>query len=119
MHIPTKSYNFTKTLVKSQTGALLSDYLCTSEANLEQAMGRKKAVNSLDLQRNFLNYKKLGDKSYASPEYSERFFKTSIVNSYLYGPIRKIDKRSLKEQLGEVKGIFSAIMENPLIKKKI
>ena len=116
VHIPAKSYDLHTIIVKSRNGGLASERICSNESAVERVMGMKKRINSLEKQRNFLSVKNLGDKHYSSPERSERFFKESIVSSYVYDPPKKIDKRSVREQLGNVKGIYSTFLENPLMR---
>ena len=118
IHISKKSYDFHTSLVKSESGLLVSNRLCSNELYLEKIMGMKKRVNSLEKQRNYLNYKSLGDKHYLSPERSSNFYNLTTVSSCIYEPPRKHDKRSIREQLGHVDGIFTTFLKNPLMRNK-
>lgn len=106
-----KIYLFHTKIVKSSRGGLVNSKKCMSEFSLESLLGTKHRIKTLDQQRNNLNYRSLGDKNYMKPEHSPEFFKKSTVFSDSYGPPKKFDRRSIKEQLGPVDGIFSKIMK--------
>jgi hypothetical protein len=112
-----KTYRYHTRVCESDTG-LISNKVCLKELSLEKSMGTKKRVDSISRRRNYLNFASLGDKEYSSPERSSNFFNQPIVFNSLYGPIKKYDRRPLKQQLGEVKGIFTSMLQNPLIKNK-
>lgn len=83
-----------------------------SEYSVEKIMGSKKRIESLDKQRNFLKFANPGDKEYSSPERSEGFFKKSFIFNSEYSKRKRKCKKSLRQQLGKVNGIFTEIMKN-------
>lgn len=106
-------YEFHTKIVKDYSGYLASNRMCIEEKNVERTMGMKKRIETFSRQRNYLSVASLGDKNYRSPDQSPDFFKKSFVHSNFYGPIKKHDRRSIKEQLGHVDGIFTKILSNP------
>ena len=107
-----KLYDFHTKIVKNSKGNPLMEKLCRDEYYIEKIMGSKKRIESLEKQRNFMAFANMGDKHYPSPERSKDFYKQSFVHSSLYGQHKKFDRRTLREQLGPVQGIFTSIMEN-------
>jgi len=68
---PAQQYNY-KPQVKTFEHANIGS---TKELNLEQNMGQKKIIASVDEQRNGLDYRSMGDKPYKNPEYASNFYK--------------------------------------------
>lgn len=106
-----KNYEFHTKIVKSSRGEPVGLKSCKSEFSLESFLGAKHRIDSLNQQRNYLSYRRLGDKSYVNPEQSPEFFKKGVVFRASYGPAQKFDRRSVKEQLGPVDGIYSKLMK--------
>lgn len=106
-----KEYLFHVKIVKNSRGGNVNAMKCGSEYSLERLLGGKQRIFGLSEQRNYLNYRSLGDKNYTKPEYSPEFFKKSTVFSDSYNPAKKFDRRSIKQQLGPVDGIYSKIMK--------
>ena len=106
-----KNYEFHTKIVKSSRGEPVGLKKCTSEYSLESFLGAKLRINSFNQQRNYMSIRRLGDKNYVSPEQSPEFFKKSTVFRAKYGLEQKFDRRSIKQQLGPVDGIFSKIMK--------
>ena len=105
-------------LIRANDGSLVSNRCCFNEFRLEEQMGMKKRISSLEQQRNSINCVSLGDKLYKSPEHSKNFFCESIVSKFDYNPIVLTDRRTIKKQLGHVEGIFTNIIKNPLMRNK-
>jgi len=84
---PQRRYGHKEKKHMSQTGANEMNYkpfirtfeqsnaASTKEGTLESGMGKKRIIETVDEQRNNMQYQSMGDKAYKNPEYSSNFYK--------------------------------------------
>lgn len=88
-----------------------------ARCNIENSLGKKKPLVYMG-KPHHAHFFSLGNKPYLSPEYSFEFFhKEGTVVKMQYGPPLLKNRKSIKEQLGPVNGIFTTILKLPAISK--